>query len=357
MTKQGRAKCGLDSILRLFANLFLLLACACGGSGASAPAATATPDADRGVGDSYPREQEAIDAALDASPAPAAAAVLELGPSPRLLALGGRGEADPATTLTRPASTVKPLVAWVAADAGLYQAGDTVTCQGLYRPDQPFHCTAPHGPLDLTRAIEVSCNIYFGTLGERLGLGRLSAGLTQLGLTVPTGLVPGERRGWVATPEWAAARAGDSTKWEIAVGMGHGPFEVTLLQLAVAYAKLATLVAQPSPRVPDAVRAEILAGLRHVVADADGTGHRAATPGLDIAGKTGSAESEPFGTTPSDGTAAKENGWFVGYAPASAPKRLVAVLVLRSGAGGQTAAPLAGRIFAAVGDGSGSSRR
>lgn len=277
--------------------------------------------------------------------------VLEVGsPTPRLLALGGRDGADPARLVTRPGSTVKPLVAWVAADAGLYQAGETVTCQGLYRPDQPFHCFEQHGPLDLTRAIEVSCNIYFGTLGERLGLGRLAAGLGQLGLTAPTGLVPGERSGWVATPEWAGARTGDATKWEIPVGMGHGPFEVTLLELAVAYARLAVLLQQPSSRVPDAVRAELTSGLRGVVANADATGHRAQTPGLDIAGKTGTAESEPFGTVAKDGD--KENGWFVGYAPANAPKRLVAVLVLRAGGGGQTAAPLAGRIFTAVGDGS-----
>jgi cell division protein FtsI/penicillin-binding protein 2 len=132
--------------------------------------------------------------------------------------------------------------------------------------------------------------------------------------------------------------------------MGHGPFEVTLLELAAAYAKLAALLAQPSSQVPDAVRAEIAEGLRRAVADADGTGHRAATAGLDIAGKTGSAEPAPFGAPVDD--AAKDNGWFVGYAPASAPKRLVAVLVLHSGGGAQTAAPLAGRIFAAVGDGS-----
>jgi cell division protein FtsI (penicillin-binding protein 3) len=167
---------------------------------------------------------------------------------------------------------------------------------------------------------------------------------------LPTGLVAGERTGWAATPEWVAARASDSTQWELPVATGHGPFEVTVLELAVAYAKLAMLLQQPSPRVPDAVRAEISNGLRRVVEEADGTGHRAQTPGLDIVGKTGSGESEPFGTPATEGV--KDNGWFVGYAPATAPKRLVAVLVLRSGGGKETAAPLAGRIFAAVGDGS-----
>lgn len=133
--------------------------------------------------------------------------------------------------------------------------------------------------------------------------------------------------------------------------MGHGPLEVTPLELAVAYAKLAALLNAPSPRVPDAVRREIDAGLRYTVADPAGKGHRAFVEGLELAGKTGGAESARFGAPPSDGP---DNGWFVGYAPASSPKRLVVVLVLGSGPGGETAAPLAGRIFEKVRDGSGS---
>lgn len=301
-------------------------------------------------------EQAAVDGVLGTGGPPAAVVLLGLDGASRVLALGNRG-VDPATYLARPGSTVKPLVAWLATEAGVYHAGESVTCRGEYAQGQPFHCFQQHGALDLTRAIEVSCNVYFMALGERLGLARLAAGLAELGLTQPTGLVPGERSGWSADPAWAARRMGETTKWEIPVGAGHGPLEVTLLELAVAYGKFAARLNAPSSRVPDAVRAEIDAGLRHVVAAADGTGHRAFVEGLEIAGKTGSAEPFPFGAQASEDARpsdfAKDNGWFVGYAPASAPTRLVAVLVLGSGPGGQTAAPLAGRIFETLRNGSG----
>jgi cell division protein FtsI/penicillin-binding protein 2 len=131
--------------------------------------------------------------------------------------------------------------------------------------------------------------------------------------------------------------------------MGHGPLEVTLLELAAAYAKLAELVQTPSTTVSDAVRAEFEAGLRGVVADPHGTGQRAAVAGLEIAGKTGTAEAK-FGEH--DGASEKENGWFVGYTPVKSPKRLVAVLVRHAGPGGDTAAPMAARIFEKIRDGS-----
>jgi cell division protein FtsI/penicillin-binding protein 2 len=298
-------------------------------------------------------EQAAVDAVLGSGGPPAAAVVLGLDGTTRVLALGKRGGVDPVTYLARPGSTVKPLVAWLAAEAGVYHAGDGVTCRGDYPSDPRFHCFEPHGALDLTRAIEVSCNVYFMALGERLGLARLATGLAELGLTRPTGLVPGELSGWSADPAWAARRAGDTTHWELPVGMGHGPLEVTPLELAVAYGKLAARLNAPSPRVPNAVRAEIDAGLRQVVAATDGTGHGAFVEGLELAGKTGSAEPSRFDAPPPD--EARDNGWFVGYAPASAPTRLVAVLVLASGPGGQTAAPLAGRIFESMRNASGNS--
>ncbi|HWP05603.1 MAG TPA: penicillin-binding transpeptidase domain-containing protein [Polyangiaceae bacterium] len=282
---------------------------------------------------------------------PAAVVVLGLDGTTRVLALGNRGGIDPATYLACPASTIKPLVAWVAADAGVYHPGDGFTCRGEYSKDQPFHCPAQHGALDLTRAIEVSCNVYFMALGERLGLARLASGLAELGLTQPTGLVAGESRGWSADPAWAARRAGDTTKWELPIGMGHGPIEVTPLELAAAYAKLVQRLHAPSSRVPDAVRAEIDAGLRHVVAAPDGFGHRAFVEGLEIAGKTGTGESTRFGAPARDDV--KDNGWFVGYAPASAPTRLVAALVVAAGGGKETAAPLVGRIFETLRNGSG----
>jgi penicillin-binding protein 2 len=292
-----------------------------------------------------------VDRLLASSPAPAAAVVLGLDGPIRALALGRHSGADPATQVWRPASTVKPLTTWIAAERGVYHLGDTVTCAGRYPGYEAFHCFAEHGTLELTQALAVSCNMYFGELGARLGLAALSDGLRGFGLAQPTGLVPGEASGFIADPAWASARPNASNeRFELLVAAGHGPLEVTVLQLAAAYAKLALLLQTPSPTVPDAVRAELEAGLRRVVEDASGTGHLAAVPGLEIAGKTGSGESSHFGEEAPAG--AKDNGWFVGFTPVKAPKRLVAVLVLGAGGGGATAAPLAAKIFEAIRDGS-----
>ena len=293
-------------------------------------------------------EQAAVDAALEAAPGPAAVVVLGLDGPTRVLALGRHG-VDPATKLAVPGSTMKPLVAWIAAEADAYHAGERVTCEGSHSKHPDYHCYATHGSLDLVHAIETSCNVYFMTYGERLGLARLSEGIKHFGLTTPTGLVRGEASGWVADAAWVSAHPQPSEPWELAVGMGHGPLEVTLLGLAAAYAKLAVLVQTPSATVPDAVRAELEMGLRGVVAEPTATGHRAAVAGLDIAGKTGTAEAK-FGVH--EAPDVKENGWFVGYTPVKAPRRLVAVLVERAGGGRETAAPIAGRIFEKIRDGS-----
>jgi penicillin-binding protein 2 len=295
------------------------------------------------------KEQAAVDQALELNPAPVAVVVLGLDGATRVLALGRHAGADPATQLAVPGSTLKPIVAWIAADAGVYHAGDRVTCDGSYTNHPSYHCFATHGPLDLVRAIEVSCNVYFMSYGERLGLERLSAGIRRFGLTAPTGLAPGEASGWVADPAWVSAHPEPREPWELAVGMGHGPLEVTLLELAAAYAKLAVLVQTPSATVSDATRAELEAGLRGVVTDPSGTGQRAAVRGLEIAGKTGTAEAK-FGDH--DDASVKENGWFVGYTPVKSPRRLVAVLVHHAGSGGETAAPIAARIFERIRDGS-----
>lgn len=85
-------------------------------------------------------EQAAVNSVLGSDGPPAAVVVLGLDGPTRVLALGHRAGIEPASYLARPGSTVKPLVAGVAAEAGVYHAGDGVTCRGEYSPEQPFHC-------------------------------------------------------------------------------------------------------------------------------------------------------------------------------------------------------------------------
>jgi cell division protein FtsI/penicillin-binding protein 2 len=289
--------------------------------------------------------QRAVDDVLAASNAPAAAVVLDIE-GPRVLALGGHQGADPVTQARRPGSTVKPLIAWLAAEHGLLAPRDVVTCDRAFPGPEGFHCFDRHGPLDLPSAITVSCNVYFMELGVRLGLGRVAAGLTSFGLARRTGLAAGEVDGFVATPEWVASTPGlPAMRREAVIAAGHGPLEVTLLELAVAYAALAQRLSSSRSHVSDATRREILDGLRRVVNDPNGTGRAAAVPGRDLAGKTGTAEATSFAEEQRGVQNRAENGWFVGFTPSARPRRVIAVVVLGQGGAAKTAAPLAGRLF------------
>jgi penicillin-binding protein 2 len=290
--------------------------------------------------------QHVVDSVLSASTAPVAAVVLDVE-GPRVLALGRHLGADPVTALLRPGSTVKPLVAWIAAEQGVLAARETVTCDQAFPGAEGYRCFARHGPLDLPNAIATSCNVYFFELGARLGLERLASGLMGLGLARRTGLAAGEAVGFVATPAWVASQPQlAAMRHEAVVAAGHGPLEVTLLELALAYARLGAALSAPHPRVPAEVRAEILSGLRRVVNGPDGTGRAAAVPGLDLAGKTGTAEDTSFVEDRRGAEARPENGWFVGFTPSERPTRVVAIVVRGQGAGGKTAAPIAGQLFA-----------
>lgn len=293
-----------------------------------------------------PNEQRVVDEILAEEPAPTAVVVLATDGAPsRLLALANHRGTDLAKKPLRPGSTVKPLTAWIAAEASVLTPGTTVPCRGTYDAERQLRCFETHGTLDLTRAITTSCNSYFFELGKRLGLERLSSGLTSFGLARPTGLSPGEAAGFIATPAWAAEHQG---AWEYTIAAGHGPLEVTLLQLAVAYGELGRRLASPG-NVPEAIRKEIADALVRVVTDADGTGHGAFVPGLEIAGKTGTAEGETFEEQRAGVQGRSENKWFVGFAPASAPKTLVAVVVLGQEDGPNRAAMITGRVFARLG--------
>jgi len=283
--------------------------------------------------------QGAVDELLKNHALPVAVVVLETDTG-RPLALGRHRGADPATLALRPGSTVKPLLAWVAADAGELVPNQTHTCNGEYAGE--FRCFAAHGVLTLPNALATSCNVYGFELSSRLGLARITDGFRGFGFGKPTALAAPESAGFVADPAWVSSRAQKGEEhFELAVGIGHGPIEVTPLQLAVAYAKLLTLLATPSVRVPVELKAEIMEGLRLTVEGGNGTARAAAVEGLRIVGRTGTAEGGAFGTAPPE----SENAWFVGFAPREAPRFVVSVLVVGGENGGKTAAPLAASIF------------
>jgi penicillin-binding protein 2 len=267
-----------------------------------------------------------------------------------------------------PGSTIKPLFAAAALAEGLRTSGQGVTCTGAVSMyGHPYRCwlKGGHGFVALQEAIEVSCDTYFYHLARDAGIDRLAKWARTFGLGSPTGIeLAGEASGLVPDDLWSRRARGHP--WyageTISVGIGQGPFLVTPLQLAVAYAALVNggllvtphLVAgQGKPPRPLGLPAEALAqvrqGMERVVRGARGTARRLQALGVPLAGKTGTAqvmrkvEGVTWTQLPWN---QRHHALFVGYAPASDPQLVVAVVVEHGGDAAAVAAPIAGRVLA-----------
>jgi penicillin-binding protein 2 len=268
-----------------------------------------------------------------------------------------------------PGSTIKPFLALGGLFEGHIDPTWGVVCQGgvtLY--GHPFRCwvRSGHGRVGLERSLEVSCDVFYYMLGQRLGIHRMAHWLRQFGFGQPTGAdFSGERVGLVGTPEWK--RQTRNEPWypgeAVSVSIGQGPLDATPLQVARAFAALANggwlvtphLVAgrgrEPPRRLPfTAEQLELVReGLRRAVHGSRGTA-RILKP-LPVAGKTGTAQVARLQV---DVELAdldprlRHHAWFVGWAPLDEPEIVVAVLVEHGGGGGSVAAPVAGKVFAAA---------
>lgn len=287
-----------------------------------------------------------VDRALERSQVPTS--VVVLNGQAELLVLAGTGGADPAKQALRPGSTVKPLLALGASRLGTLPA-PSYTCEHDFAPVEGLTCYGKHGTLDLPGAIEQSCNVYFYDLGYRLGLSGVHAAFRHYGFGSPTGLVNGENVGRMPSEAVLRGRQPNPKDPELwpgfapVIGIGHGAIQVTLLQLTRAYAQLAHELTSPDEPELAAVKQQILSGLRRVVEGSKGSGVQARVPGLDVAGKTGSAERGQFDDEkPEQGP---ENGWFVAFAPAEKPELVVGTVCLGGGFAGKSAAPIVGEIL------------
>lgn len=229
-----------------------------------------------------------------------------------------------------------------------------------------------HGTVDLHRAIVVSCDVYFYTLGKLLGIDKIAYYADHLGLGSKTGIdLPGEEPGLIPTPEWVEKRF--RHKWyageTISVAIGQGAVVVTPLQIARTIGGIAwggvfhrphlafrnqlkklgldppSSAAYRFPISPATVQA-VTSGMWGVVNEG-GTGAGARVAGLDIAGKTGTAQVVSVALKHSAHTANyKNNAWFVGYSPSPDPHIAVCVLVIHGGES-SVAAPIAGALIKA----------
>ena len=144
-----------------------------------------------------------------------------------------------------PGSTFKIAVATAALEEGVATPDFRVHCGGgavFYGRYFKCHLKGGHGTVDMRHALEKSCNVYFYTLGNMLGVDRMHKWATRLGLGVRTGIdLPNEVQGIMPSTAWKKARTGE--KWyageTISVAIGQGQVSVTPLSLAVMMATVA----------------------------------------------------------------------------------------------------------------------
>jgi len=271
-----------------------------------------------------------------------------------------------------PGSTFKPLVAIAGLETGTIDENFSVRCGGganFY--GRFFKCWVKggHGGVNLHSGIVHSCDVFFYTVGNKIGIDGIAEYAQQAGLGKRTGIdLPGEAEGLMPSSKWKLRTQRE--KWyageTISVSIGQGAVTVTPIQLATAIGGMANGGAWFKPHLvkmaatPDAARrenwnpeniAKVVSGMYGVVNEGGGTGASASIPGITVSGKTGSAQrvSNDFKKSGKAGDDDKDNGWFVAFAPRENPEIVIAVL-LEGGEHGNLAAPTARDVIKAYFD-------
>jgi penicillin-binding protein 2 len=237
------------------------------------------------------------------------------------------------------------------------------------------HLKGGHGIVDMRHAMEKSCNVYFYTLGNMLGVDKIHKWAVNLGLAGKTGIdLPNEQESLVPSTEWKRKVTGE--KWyageTISVAIGQGQNAVTPASLAVMMATVANGGTRITPRVIKAVdsgngtwqeqppaavadkvafKQETLDAVRDglwMVVNAAGTGGRGRVVGRDVSGKTGTAQvisnqgrAAARGKTDRD---LRDHGWFVFYAPKDNPE-IAGVIFGEHNEHGYLGAPIAKHVI------------
>jgi penicillin-binding protein 2 len=291
-------------------------------------------------------------------------------------ALWARLASDPTTPLLNrtiqgqysPGSLFKIVMAAAALEEGVITPETTLFCGGqitLY--DTVFHChkAGGHGAVNVRRAIAQSCNVFFFQVGVRLAINRIARYAERFGLGAPTHLpLPHEASGRVPDPEWKRRTQG--LPWwageTVSVAIGQGQLTVTPIQMACVAACVANGGSLVQPRLVSAIgknavpmtapratglKPETLAVIREAmsaVVNDGGTGPRARLQGVEVCGKTGTAQVVSRERLRRSGGAKEEyqpHGWFVGFAPKEYPRVAFAFLVEHGRSGNESAAPVA----------------
>jgi penicillin-binding protein 2 len=272
-----------------------------------------------------------------------------------------------------PGSTFKPVIAVAGLEERVVTPNTTVFCTGganFY--GRFFKCwqAGGHGTVDMRHAIEKSCNTYFYTVGNMLGVDRIHKWASLLGLGERSGIeLPNEIRGIMPSTEWKQRTTGE--KWyageTISVSIGQGQVSVTPLSLAVMMMTIANggtrytphvlkatkdgnedwkPVPAPPPQSVARMKQSTIDALHEglwMVVNAAGTGGRGKIVGYNVAGKTGTAQvvsNQGKAAAARTGMDVRDHGWFVFFAPHDKPE-IAGVIFAEHAEHGYLGAPIA----------------
>jgi peptidoglycan glycosyltransferase len=253
-----------------------------------------------------------------------------------------------------PGSAFKPVTMAAALERGVAQPETTFRDPGsiIVRNTRITNFEGqPCGTVSFTDALARSCNVVFITVGLRTGGEALLASARAFGFDrAPEFELPAEASHLPPSDEVRGEGAGQ-------MAFGQGSLAVTPLHMALLAATIARGGEAVEPylvrevrtadggvvraHAPRPARRAIDAGIAAIIRDAmiavvrRGTGGGAALPDVQVAGKTGTA-TVPRGPS---------HAWFIGFAPAEAPRLAIAVVIEHGGVGGRVAAPAAGRVL------------
>ena len=282
-----------------------------------------------------------------------------------------------------PGSTFKLIMATAGLQEGIAQNMHVDCHGGAEFYGRYFKCWISarhqaHGDVDITKGIYQSCDVFFYTLAQKLGIGTIAKYATEFGLGQKTGIdLPQEVSGVMPSEEWKLRNF--RQKWfpgeTISVGIGQGAVAVTPIQLARAIGAIASdgllvrpHVTNPVDLPPHVIPASDVPTETHIALDpknweiitdamADvvsplGTAGLSHIQGVDFAGKTGTAQtiSNAAKAKLAEGKSRfRDNAWFVGVEPRRNPEIVVCVL-MEAGDEGYLAARVAAQVVKAYVD-------
>ena len=258
-----------------------------------------------------------------------------------------------------PGSTMKPMASLALQSHGV-EPDERINCPGGYQlGNRFFRCDAVHGAMDMRSAIEHSCNTYFWSMAHRVGYDAIAPVAKLLGLGQQFEL-PGSSQRYGTVPDAAWKMRRYKQEWSAAdslnASIGQGYVSVSPLQLAVMTARIASgrnlipslifgqekLAGPALPFTPEQFAVAHDGMFRVVNGSGTGVGSKLDLPGIQMAGKTGTAQVRALTARGTFGAwKTRDHALFVCYAPTDAPRYAMSVIVEHGTFGARAAAPIA----------------